>query len=80
MLTVVNKNQNKMVLSSVCDHRLLGPLSLTHTRAIQVHSLPSSKTSSSLKVLRANRNNLSKQVDSSFRMIPPSKSNLSQNK
>ena len=44
------------------------------TRAIQAHSLPSS----SLKVLRANRYNLLKHVDSSFRMIPPSKSNLSQ--
>ncbi|KAL9314972.1 hypothetical protein ACSQ67_020424 [Phaseolus vulgaris] len=44
---------------------------------IQVHSWPSSQTSSSL---HAHRKNLSKQLDSSFRRIPPSKSNPTQNK
>ncbi|KAG5044545.1 hypothetical protein HKD37_03G008985 [Glycine soja] len=45
--------------------------------SIQVHSWPSSKTSSSR---HAHRKNLSKQLDSSFRRIPPSKSNPTQNK
>ncbi|KAL5156299.1 hypothetical protein HKD37_19G055189 [Glycine soja] len=51
--------------------------------SIQVDSWPSSKTSSSrhaLIDLHAHRKNLSKQVDSSFRRIPPSKSNPTQNK
>ncbi|KAK7338198.1 hypothetical protein VNO77_18800 [Canavalia gladiata] len=51
--------------------------------SIEAHSWPLSKTSSSrhsLADLRAHRKNLSKQVDSSFRRIPPSKSNPTQNK
>nr|KYP72024.1 hypothetical protein KK1_011311 [Cajanus cajan] len=51
--------------------------------SIQVHSWPLSKTSSSRHRqvdLRAHRKNLSKRVESSFRRIPPSKSNPTQNK
>ncbi|CAJ1976063.1 unnamed protein product [Sphenostylis stenocarpa] len=45
--------------------------------SIHVHSWPSSKPSSSR---HAHRKNLSKQLYSSFRRIPPSKSNPTQNK
>ncbi|QCE13393.1 hypothetical protein DEO72_LG11g386 [Vigna unguiculata] len=44
---------------------------------VRVHSWPSSKTSSYRQV---HRKNLSKQFASSFRRIPPSKSNPTQNK
>ncbi|KAK7285693.1 hypothetical protein RJT34_20471 [Clitoria ternatea] len=49
---------------------------------IKVHSRLLSKTTSSHRALvdfRTHRKNLSKRVDSSFRRIPPSKSNPTQN-
>nr|KYP43635.1 hypothetical protein KK1_034915 [Cajanus cajan] len=69
-----------LVLAALALTLLL--LSSTEAR-IEVYSLPfrvSSSSHQALKDLRAHRKVPSKQVDSCFRAIPPSKSNPTQNK